>query len=667
MSRIIPTARPSQFSLDDPPRPIPLVADRDAVETAGGWKATSDQPWLRIDVDAARFAGQWIELIFDTGLTDVVTRPMLRSVTPDGDRDEFLPAAALGRARWIGKIPRRTSAILVSPVNAPVSFAFRLVAARRLSLRQLAARGWTVRPKYVALGFGHRFLGSAIESERCFRRALHSAPIHAHHQWASPRRRAPEWDGFDSMREAESGGPHIRVVATDASRHEVERLLGWLRSQPWPHWSLAAPAAAALCDVIAIDRDAPFGALLADLGPDDLVLSVRTGDVWAAETLAVAGVAALRERSDLFYGDEVAGKGGLQLKPDWSPILARFTDLVGRAWIARAEWARRAIGDRRAVEAANDPLPVDDAVRVTHLRKVLLERGGSRSWTTLGGQRPAPVAPDDRPCATIVIPTRDRSDLLRLCVESLRRATGRSDCEAIVVDNGSSDRESLAYLRALDRDPRFRVLERPGPFNFSRLCNAGAAEARAPTLVFLNNDIEAPASDWLDLLVGWAGLPTIGAVGAKLVYPDGRLQHAGVVLGIDGHVNHFERFRPPDDPGFFGRINFPHEISAVTGACLAVEKRKFDAVGGFDEVNLPVEFSDIDLCLRLAERGWTALIEPAALLVHREAASRKIWRSQEKRYAGQVAYFKERWRNRLRDDPYFHPALSLDWHTAALG
>lgn len=225
----------------------------------------------------------------------------------------------------------------------------------------------------------------------------------------------------------------------------------------------------------------------------------------------------------------------------------------------------------------------------------------------------------------------------------------------------------LAYLRALDRDPRFRVLERPGPFNFSRLCNAGAAEARAPTLVFLNNDIEAPASDWLDLLVGWAGLPTIGAVGAKLVYPDGRLQHAGVVLGIDGHVNHFERFRPPDDPGFFGRINFPHEISAVTGACLAVEKRKFDAVGGFDEVNLPVEFSDIDLCLRLAERGWTALIEPAALLVHREAASRKIWRSQEKRYAGQVAYFKERWRNRLRDDPYFHPALSLDWHTAALG
>jgi GT2 family glycosyltransferase len=211
------------------------------------------------------------------------------------------------------------------------------------------------------------------------------------------------------------------------------------------------------------------------------------------------------------------------------------------------------------------------------------------------------------------------------------------------------------------------VLKRPGPFNFSALCNAGAAEARAETLVFLNNDTEVVSAHWLDRLTAWTVLPSVGAVGAKLLYPNGRLQHTGIVLGVDGHATHFERFRPPDEPGFFGNVNLPHEVSAVTGACLAVEKAKFEVVGGFDAANLPVEFSDIDLCLRLAEKGWTALFEPAAVLIHHEAASRKVWRSQEKRYAGQVAYFRSRWRHVLRDDPYFHPALSLDWHTAALG
>jgi O-antigen biosynthesis protein len=144
-------------------------------------------------------------------------------------------------------------------------------------------------------------------------------------------------------------------------------------------------------------------------------------------------------------------------------------------------------------------------------------------------------------------------------------------------------------------------------------CGRRRGALRNAGILFLNNDTESHSAGWLDRLIVWTSLPSIGAVGAKLLYPDGRLQHAGVVIGVDGHATHFERFRPPDEPGFFERINVPHEVSAVTGACLAVEKAKFDAVGGFDEVNLPVEFSDIDLCLRLRERGWTALIEPAAV------------------------------------------------------
>ena len=162
------------------------------------------------------------------------------------------------------------------------------------------------------------------------------------------------------------------------------------------------------------------------------------------------------------------------------------------------------------------------------------------------------------------------------CLESLRDVEGRADFEVIVVDNGSTEKRTRDYLNEIRGDGRFRVLERPGPFNFSALCNAGAEQARAGTLVFLNNDTQAISPHWLQRLISWTGLPTIGAVGAKLLYPNGRLQHAGVVIGIDGHATHFERFRPPEEPGYFGAVNIAHEVSAVTGACLAVEKAKFE-------------------------------------------------------------------------------------------
>ena len=602
--------------------------------------------------------GSWIELIYDVGLTDVVTRPLLRCVMPDGSRDEILPGAMLGRAFWVGKIPATTTAILISPVTAPGPFAFRVVAARRLSVAQLAARGWRSRPKYVLLGLGNRLIGDSFLSERHFRRALHSTPIKSYPRWAEARRRPPEWDGFDALPPACATGPHIRVIAASSEPNFLAHLTAQLRAQPWPHWSLAAPASNATEGVLGFEKGARLADCLAGLGRRDLVLAMRPGEEWAPETLAAAGVAALRDISDVYYSDqELNIEGGLRLKPDWSPILARSTDLIGRGWIARADWASEAIGARRATEIGDHPLPVDtDQPRATHLRRVLVRGAALRTSAEPVPPRPsATVTAKGEPCATIIIPTRDRVDLLRNCVQSLQRVEGRADFEMVVVDNGSEDTATLAYLDEIARDGRFRVLKRPGPFNFSALCNAGADQARADILVFLNNDTEAISAHWLERLIAWTVLPSIGAVGAKLLYPNGRLQHAGIVLGVDGHATHFERFRPPDEPGFFGRVNLPHEVSAVTGACLAVEKAKFDAVDGFDAANLPVEFSDIDLCLRLAERGWTALVEPAAVLIHHEAASRKVWRSQEQRYAGQVAYFKSRWRQRAPRRSLFPP------------
>ena len=648
---------------------IALLVERDAEKKATGWNSTSPEPWLRLEIEVAGVRGRWIELTYDMGLADAITRPLLRCVTPDTTKDELLPGAIFGRAIWIGKVPERTKEILISPTNAPGPFSFRIVSVRILSLAQLAAKGWGARPNYVLLGLALGAMGDAFHAERQFRRALHSTPLSAKTRWAAARCRVPEWDKFDALPKASVGGPHIRVIATRGEEEFVAPLLAKLRAQPWPHWSLAAPQSEHQDGVIAFKSDAPLAGCIADLHPCDLVLAMRPDEEWTPEALTQVGAAALRDDSEVYYGDEdITGPfAGLRLKPDWSPILAKSTDLTGRAWACRAGWAARAIGPHRAMDIADDPLPVEEGLRVTHLRRVLVRRPESDEVRSQDAPRPPSLSANDGPSATIIIPTRDRVDLLRCCVKSLRHVEGRADFEVVLVDNGSEKRETLAYLRDLGRDHRFRVLRRPGPFNFSALCNAGAGEARSGTLVFLNNDTEARSAGWLDGLIAWTSLPSVGAVGAKLLYPDGRLQHAGIVIGVDGHATHFERFRPPHDPGFFRRTNVPHEVSAVTGACLAVEKAKFDAIKGFDAVNLPIEFSDVDLCLRLAEHGWTALIEPAAVLIHHEAATRKVWRSQEKRYAGQVAYFKSRWRRAIRDDPYFHPALSLDWHVAALG
>ena len=207
----------------------------------------------------------------------------------------------------------------------------------------------------------------------------------------------------------------------------------------------------------------------------------------------------------------------------------------------------------------------------------------------------------------------------------------------------------------------------PGPFNFARLCNLGASSARYPTLVFLNNDTVVLADDWLGVLDDLARRPDAGAVGARLLYPDRRVQHAGVVLGLWGCAGHMDAGAPEGDPGYLGRLVCTREVAAVTGACLAVERSKFDAVGGFNEVSLPVDLNDIDLCLRLASRGWKTLYTPAALLIHKESASRGRSTDNAARYPKETAYFQSAWGDVIHDDPFFNPALSLNAQRTALG
>ncbi|WP_407521996.1 glycosyltransferase [Methylobacterium oryzisoli] len=265
--------------------------------------------------------------------------------------------------------------------------------------------------------------------------------------------------------------------------------------------------------------------------------------------------------------------------------------------------------------------------------------------------------PDPLPLASLIVPTRDRLDLLRTCLDSLRTRTDWPHREIIVCDNDSREPATLAYLRDLEREGVARVLPCPGPFNFAAMNNAAARIARGRLLVFVNNDVEAFRPDWLRRMAEEALRPEVGAVGAKLLDAEGRIQHGGIVLGTGGLVTHAHRHFPGDAPGYLHALRATHRVSAVTAACLAVEAEKFRAVGGFDAQAFAVDFNDVDLCLRLDRAGYRTLLVPGAVLHHREAASRRWTPEARARHEAEVARLRERWGAALAADPHYHPGF----------
>lgn len=273
-------------------------------------------------------------------------------------------------------------------------------------------------------------------------------------------------------------------------------------------------------------------------------------------------------------------------------------------------------------------------------------------------RRPLPRPPR----VSVIIPTRDRVDLLRPCIEGLLHRTDYQDLEILIVDNGSILPETFDYFRLLGADGRIRVLPMEGPFNFSRLNNAAARAATGSMLLLLNNDISMLEPDWLLRMVAEASRPDIGAVGAKLLYPSGLVQHGGVVLGLKGLAGHAHQFFPGGHRGYLHRLVVTHRVAAVTAACLAVQKEKYWQVGGLDEANFAVALNDVDFCLKLDAAGYRNLMVPAAVLTHHESATRASDRAsgEKQRWMGEVAAFRSRWPGWLDSDPFYHPLLGQD-------
>lgn len=277
-----------------------------------------------------------------------------------------------------------------------------------------------------------------------------------------------------------------------------------------------------------------------------------------------------------------------------------------------------------------------------------------------GACRVSWLLPAKPPRVGVIIPTRDNVGVFSVCLESLLNNSTYPDLRVVVVDNGSQQPETLAYLQAID-DPRVKVLRDEAPFNFSRLINRGAAAVDGEVLCLLNNDMQITQPDWLEEMVGWAIQDGIAAVGARLWYGEGTLQHGGIVLGIQGVAGHVHKFLAKDQPGYLNRAKLHQTMSAVTGACLVVRRSVFNAIGGFDE-NLAVAYNDVDFCLRALQAGFRNVWTPHAEMIHHESISRGFEDTPEKqsRLKRESALMRERWGPYLDTDPAYNPHLTLE-------
>lgn len=292
--------------------------------------------------------------------------------------------------------------------------------------------------------------------------------------------------------------------------------------------------------------------------------------------------------------------------------------------------------------------------------------------------QPGPFPPSTRvryplsatPLVSIVIPTRNQLGFLQRCIESLIEKTQYPAYEVLIIDNDSDDAEARTYLDMLTAQEesmggRLRVLRYPGAFNFSAMNNMAVDAAHGEYILLLNNDTAALHEDWLDEMVSHALRPEVGIVGAKLLYPDGKIQHAGVILGMKGPAEHPFIGHLPEDRGYFGRAMLTQNYSAVTGACLLISKALYQEVGGLDEQQFRVSYNDIDLCLRVREAGHKIVWTPWAMLLHEGSASQKgaVEQKADKdklaRFAAEKEAFYKRWLPQLAFDPAYNRHLSL--------
>lgn len=273
-----------------------------------------------------------------------------------------------------------------------------------------------------------------------------------------------------------------------------------------------------------------------------------------------------------------------------------------------------------------------------------------------------------QPLVSLIIPTKNGKELVKSCIDSIVNKTTYQHYEIILVDNNSDEKESLDYFQELSEHPQITVLSYPKPFNYSAINNFAAKHAKGEVIGLINNDIEVISSDWLDYMVGHVMRPEIGCVGAKLLFANGLVQHAGVVLGYGGGAGHSHKYFPRYHSGYLNRLEATHSYSAVTAACLLVTKDDFDAVLGLNEIDLTIAFNDVDFCLRILELGRRNLFCAEAELYHHESISRGAEDTieKQKRFSKEVKYLQSNWGHYIEYDPAYNPNLTLKYENFSI-
>ncbi len=436
----------------------------------------------------------------------------------------------------------------------------------------------------------------------------------------------------------------------------------------------------------------------------DWVLCVQNGVVlrphasyWFAEAVIKhPDVLAVYSDHDLL--SEEGERVSPYFKPDWSPEL-----LLADAYVGPVMLVRRSLLEEQFSERAQGPSGLScyelalaclkslggtaNATAVIHIPAVLyhwhesayrtdqqhhLKRlaevqcyldtvGANATAVSLHGRyHQVEYVPNINPKVSIIIPTRDTLHHLRRCVDSILAKSSYTDYEIIIVDNQSNQAETLAYFDELAVNSHIRILAYDFPFNYSALNNFAVRHAQGEVILLLNNDTEVISGNWIELMLGQLAQPAVGAVGVKLLFGDGRVQHAGDAVGPGGCADHFHSKIAADDPGYHGRAILAQDLSAVTAACLMVKRSLWQKLNGLDEENLAIAFNDVDFCLRIREAGLRVVYTPYAMLYHHESVSRGKDDTPDKiaRAKAEADYIRLRWKHLLSHDPFYNPNLN---------
>ena len=384
-----------------------------------------------------------------------------------------------------------------------------------------------------------------------------------------------------------------------------------------------------------------------DWSPDTIMSTMFTCHVSAVRRSLVDELGGMRSEFD-----------GAQ---DWDLVL-RIAEKTSRiVHVPKVLYHWRVIPGSVAANLAEKPYAVDASVRA---RQAALQRRGIKGdvepLPALPGHARVKYALQGTPRISIIIPSRDNGAVLTQCVESIMRRSSYRNFEIVVMDNGSKKDDTIAKLKALAGNAQVTVVTHDFPFNYSEINNVGARHARGEILLFLNDDTEVLSEDWLERMAGYAQQRHVGAVGAKLIFPKTRsMQHCGIVNLADG-PGHAFLAGDADVPVAFARNVLEYNWLAVTGACLMVEKAKFDRVGGFDET-FPIAYNDVELCFRLLEARYYNVLCPSVELVHHESLTRgddsldpsklvRLVRERQRMYAKHPRFFMR--------DPFHNPNLS---------